>query len=316
MAVQLKRLLVQNQRRVTKLLDETIAAMGSAICIQDLTGSIFLGDIPKDGMEKHGIECADETLGWVVGKRGSQELAHWLSYLSNQAIELDRLADETLDCYREVNLLYNLSGKLTASLDPKVVCNVVVEEARRLIQSSAGGVMLLDEPTRRLMLITGFGPIPAEVNWGDGVIGICAQSNKAEIVNSVMADQRHSQIEAAFGAMLCTPLENVDHTLGVIVLASEPIDVYAAGDLKLLNTLASQSAPIIANVLMHERMLQEAKEREERLEQQIQALRIELDDSRQARKVAEITETDYFKNLRSEADSLRKIITETTSKQE
>ena len=59
-------------------------------------------------------------------------------------MELERLADETLDCYREVNLLYNLSGKLTTSLNLKVVCNVVIEEARRLIQSSVGGVMLLE----------------------------------------------------------------------------------------------------------------------------------------------------------------------------
>ena len=48
--------------------------------------------------------------------------------------------------------------------------------------------------------------------------------------------------------------------------------------------------------------------REQRLKQQVQELRIELDESRQAEHVAEITETDYFQQLRGEADSLRKII--------
>jgi hypothetical protein len=75
--------------------------------------------------------------------------------------------------------------------------------------------------------------------------------------------------------------------------------------------MASQSAPIIEKALMHEKMLQEALAREALLEQQIQALRIELDESRQAKKVAEITESDYFKNLLQQADDLRQIVEDT-----
>ena len=77
---------------------------------------------------------------------------------------------------------------------------------------------------------------------------------------------------------------------------------------KLLSTLASRSAPVIEKVLVHERMLLEAQERETRPQQQIQALRIELDERRQAKKVAEITETDYFKRLSQQADDLRRLV--------
>jgi GAF domain-containing protein len=273
-----------------------------------------LGENTSNDGEKQRIECAGETIGWVTGAKGSQVLAHWLSYLSSQALELDSLADETLNCYREVNLLYSLHGKLTASLDPQVVCNVAIEEARRLIHYSAAAVMLLEEPARKLVRAAGFRPMPDEVTWGEGFIGCCAQFNKAEIVNNVRSDHRHSPTEKSFGSMLCSPLELNNRLLGVIVLASESVDVYTAGDLKLLNTLASQSAPVIANALTHEKMLQEAKEREERLEQQIRKLRIELDETRQAKKVAEITETEYFKSLRSEAELLRNIISSPADK--
>ena len=252
MAVHLKRLLVQNRRAVAELLGETIAAMDSAICIQDLNGSTLLGDNPSTGAERHAIECTGETIGWVVGGRGGQILANWLSYLSNQVEELNGLADEALNGYREVNLLYSLSEKLTVSLDPKIVCGVVMEESRRLIQYSAGGVLLLDESGGKLILAAGFGSMPDELRWGEGVIGACARSNKAEIVNVVESDQRHYQVEGAFRGMLCTPLEHAGHVLGIIVLASKLTDIYTAGDLKLLDTLASQSAPIIANALMHE----------------------------------------------------------------
>jgi DNA-binding response OmpR family regulator len=55
-------------------------------------------------------------------------------------------------------------------------------------------------------------------------------------------------------------------------------------------------------------MAREVHAREQRLKQQVQKLRIELDEARQARQVAEITESDYFQRLQAEALALREII--------
>jgi two-component system cell cycle response regulator len=57
-----------------------------------------------------------------------------------------------------------------------------------------------------------------------------------------------------------------------------------------------------------QRMALEVRAREDRLRQELRELRIEIDEQRQARKVAEITRTEYFKNLRDRAKDLRKII--------
>jgi len=48
--------------------------------------------------------------------------------------------------------------------------------------------------------------------------------------------------------------------------------------------------------------------REARLRAEVRELRIEIDDARQQAKVAEITGTDYFKDLRSRADDLRRAV--------
>jgi two-component system cell cycle response regulator len=56
------------------------------------------------------------------------------------------------------------------------------------------------------------------------------------------------------------------------------------------------------------RMADEVRAREERLRAEVRELRIEIDEARQARKVAEITQTDYFRDLRSRAGDLRRII--------
>jgi CheY-like chemotaxis protein len=48
--------------------------------------------------------------------------------------------------------------------------------------------------------------------------------------------------------------------------------------------------------------------REQRLRQEITQLRIDLDQARQAHQVAEITETEYFRQLRSNVSNLRKLL--------
>lgn len=62
-----------------------------------------------------------------------------------------------------------------------------------------------------------------------------------------------------------------------------------------------------------QRMAREVYKREQQLKQEIQELRIEIDQARQAKKVSEITDSDYFKSLRGQADSLRQIIDGETS---
>jgi CRP-like cAMP-binding protein len=54
-----------------------------------------------------------------------------------------------------------------------------------------------------------------------------------------------------------------------------------------------------------QRMVREVYSREQRLKQQVAELRIEIDDVKKAQQVAEITETEYFKELRRKANDLR-----------
>jgi uncharacterized protein involved in exopolysaccharide biosynthesis len=59
-----------------------------------------------------------------------------------------------------------------------------------------------------------------------------------------------------------------------------------------------------------QRMADEVIAREARLRAEVRELRIEIDEVRQAAKVAEITGTDFFQDLRSRADDLRKQVRE------
>jgi two-component system, cell cycle response regulator len=76
--------------------------------------------------------------------------------------------------------------------------------------------------------------------------------------------------------------------------APESLDAVAARD-DALGQLAR----------MFRRMAREVAAREQALKQEVRDLRIEIDASRAATQVAEITETDYFQDLQRKADELR-----------
>ena len=52
-------------------------------------------------------------------------------------------------------------------------------------------------------------------------------------------------------------------------------------------------------------MAREVEAREDRLKKEVNELRIEIDKVKQARQVAEITDTEYFQELRSKVRQLR-----------
>ena len=54
-----------------------------------------------------------------------------------------------------------------------------------------------------------------------------------------------------------------------------------------------------------QRMAREVYGREQRLKEEVSSLRIEIDEAKKARQVAEITETDYFQHLQQRAKQLR-----------
>ena len=57
-----------------------------------------------------------------------------------------------------------------------------------------------------------------------------------------------------------------------------------------------------------QRMIREVYAREQRLQQQVQELRIEVDKARQTQQVSKITGTDYFQQLRGKANNLRNLL--------
>lgn len=72
--------------------------------------------------------------------------------------------------------------------------------------------------------------------------------------------------------------------------------------------VAQRSDPLGQLARVFQGMIREVYAREQRLQRQVQELRIEVDHARQARQVSQITGTDYFRQLRGKASDLRNLL--------
>jgi transcriptional regulator with GAF, ATPase, and Fis domain len=317
----LRRLLATGHTGRPTAFDRLVALLSddqrSGLCVQDNYGNLLWGSDSATAGPGYPILFEGVTLGQVRGGPAAARLADSLS--SQAAAEADRraLAAEVLERYRELNLIYNLSARLSASLDLHHVAQTAIDEAGRLIHASRGAVLLVDdEAPQELYAAAVYAqglPGGERLLVGQGVLGGVALFGEAEIVNHLSQDPRRSAAEAGLYALLCAPLKAGGRVLGLLVMASAVELEYTAGDLKLLCAVADIAAPAIENASHYARMLREAQARQQHLEEQIRELRIELDEARQQRQAAEITETDYFKSLRQQAQALRQIMGEGNS---
>lgn len=278
-----------------RALSNWLSAMNLSIAIQDASGEMLMGTAVSG--EKCAIDLNGETLGWAMGK-DAEPIAALVSAIAAKETEKIALAAEVLDKYREINLLYNLTEKLAATIELTQVASIALTESSRLIHAVAGEIILRDEAGEKYS-IAAFGTFPSDAIEPRERIAIkTIETSKGEIVNA----DSEANTSASF---LCAPLKTKDRAIGVILLVREAQEIYTAADLKLLTTVASQAAPPIENALLYEKTLREAREREAHLKKQIEALQIQIDESRTAKQVAEITETDYFQALRQKANRLR-----------
>jgi sigma-B regulation protein RsbU (phosphoserine phosphatase) len=242
-----------------------VGALGAGLAIEDAEGALLLGERAGDAASRCAVTLDGEHLGWVSGGPHAAAVAAVLGHLAAKEAERKTLAGEVLHLYREINLIYSFSEKLAATLELDKVAGLTLDEARHLIAATDGAVMLLDDRTGRLEPVADFGQAYSRLGpqaRADGVFASILASGQGEIINDVPADPRDVPNGHAVASLICTPLRVKERVTGLIALSSSAPISYAAADLKLLTTLALQTASALENARLFERTLQAARDRE------------------------------------------------------
>jgi two-component system, cell cycle response regulator len=112
-------------------------------------------------------------------------------------------------------------------------------------------------------------------------------------LNASLAEKRLQDLQLEY-------LEQVGH----VVDAAAAVEAETF-DAESLDTVAAREDALGQLARVFQRRAREVFERERRLKAQVQQLRIEIDEVRADRRVAEITESDYFRDLQKKASILR-----------
>ena len=257
-------------------------SLGGNICVVDPSGKLLFGELSAitDAASRLSIVLDEATLGFVVGPAApASALAGLLTHLAARESEGRSLAAEVLHLYREVHLIEQLSEQLAALLNLSTVGQSALAQAQRLIPATHGGILVMEKPDGPLCSAASFSALDGEAANGPAVLapgpltsGPLAPDSQfaasilergiAEIINDCAADPRARDSERALNALICAPLRAGQRNVGVIAMANTaPGASYSAANLKLLNTIALQTAAAIANALLCAEMVDAARAR-------------------------------------------------------
>ncbi len=216
-------------------------------------------------------------------------LQHTFNLLFQTALEKREVARETLDRYREINLLYSTAETIGACLDADEIPSLVLQESARVIPAEAGLVMLrATEGDGDLELHASY-PNASVMPQAAGLVGALLDSAR-DLIDHVMSTGRpdiRSNDSAGhrgpFQSLLCSPLKARERALGAVLLGRARAGVpsafveiisedhvkdvniqFTAGEEKLLTALTSQAGIAIEKAWLHRRELQR-----QRLEQEL-----------------------------------------------
>jgi serine phosphatase RsbU (regulator of sigma subunit) len=273
----LKKLFSKNPR-LKNLVSELSAALDPTLRVVDADGALLLGPAAGEHLVSAEVVYRSQPVGWVEAARRADEMAGLLNLLLEQEDERKNLAQEVLDRYRELNLLYNISEDLAASPLPEAMAGTILREAGRLIQSETGIVVLVQNEGKLgqdFTPIAGYGPefeLCVEA-WSEGsLIRRVLSTRKAALENSIPADAYFCGQGDAMISIMCAPLKTEKRTLGAMLLVRNTSNGYTAGDLKLLSAVALQAAPAIEVARLYQVAIENARlERELQMARQVQA---------------------------------------------
>lgn len=245
--------------------------MGAQVCVVDPSGTPLLGEIENPaGRSRVPVQLEEAILGFVEGPAASATaLALLLAHLAARESEGRSLASEVLHLYREIHLIEQLSEQLAALLDSAAVGQSALAQAQRLIPATHGSILIQETAEGGLHTAASFGETSADSNGHHGPLAPASriaasilERGIAEIVNNCDTDPRALDSERTLKALMCAPLRAGQRTVGLIALANAANGAsYTAGNLKLLNTIALQTAAAIENSLLCAEMVEAARAR-------------------------------------------------------
>jgi GAF domain-containing protein len=224
------------------------------------------------------------------------------------ALENASLFDRVQRRAEQLALLNEIGRVITSSLDLEPALDLIAGRIEDAFRGASGFIFLLDESRGGLILQSAFGQgVPDtgsfRVRPGQGLVGWVAAEGQPLLAADPASDSRYApDVEGILAPdaelALCVPVTVRERTIGAILVVSPTRIGLGLTELNLLDSIAAYASIAIENV-------RQVAAREARLRRQVEALQIRIDEMKRVQHVEEITDTDYFRHLQSQARKLR-----------
>jgi GAF domain-containing protein len=290
----------------------TVSLIGGAIAgiLLSLLAMIVTFNRPMRRLQRGALALAEGDLGTKITLNSNDELGELAGTFNQMSAQLKVRYDEVQQRSTELAMVYQIAQAITASSnDPAATLNTILDRTQQMIPFDEGEICLY-VPVENALRVRGWKGKTGSIDWrerkyplGVGFTGGVGQSRRsflsADITQEPSVKPVYGQVvENPVRSYVGVPLIVEDRLVGTMQVVSTQPNRFDEHSRQLLETIALQAAVAIETAQKFE-----ARERE--LQAQIAQLKIEVDEARRARQVAEVTETEFFAQLQKQARELR-----------
>jgi transcriptional regulator with GAF, ATPase, and Fis domain len=261
------------------------------------------------------LEAEIEKTVQALRKRGLQlpiDLSAMVRAVKQDAEGLRQTSAKSGDKLHQFEELVRTSALITSSLDLSQVLEDVIDTIISLTQAERAYLMLRDKQTGELRIHTARNWDKETLNtdaagFSRGVINAAMEHGQPILTTNAQADERfqalQSVVSQSLRSIMVIPLILRGETLGVIY-ADNRIGVgnFSQDAISIITAFANQAAIAIENAKAFGKVKADLDE----AQTEVERLRIQIDQSRLEKQLGEITETEYFQNLQTMANNIRR----------
>jgi PAS domain S-box-containing protein len=207
------------------------------------------------------------------------DLSMVTAFANQAAVALDnaRLYSEATRRAEEAHALITTARSISSSLDYETVLNLIVEQARTLLQADASRIHILDPDGTTLHCLVALDPLaetilPMKLKVGEGLTGYVAKTGKPLVVNDPASHPKGVLIpgtpEDDPECLAFAPLLMRRRTMGVMTVRRLGLErPFTQSEIELLDAFAVQAAVAIENAHLYGQIQSQAM----RLENEVSA---------------------------------------------
>ena len=246
------------------LLESLGEHMNLKFSISSVDGSILWG---ADSSSERLFELRENDVFFAevnADNEQGQVIVNLIMALVRKDLEKKKIGNEVLGLYREINMIYGFSERLSETIEQASIAEMALTEASQIIDSSHGLFLIYDTDLDRVLLLSSFGE---DHDRGKNIESqnLILKELIKRGTSSIVANERIKANPALkhLNSLMYAPLKVKNNTLGMVILGHSETKDFTAAELKLLTTIALQSAVAIESSQLYQKGLRAAKEREE-----------------------------------------------------